>query len=103
MSETKFLGVRLEQDIFKLVEDTATEEHKDKSSALRQLILLGRQKLREKNAIEAYRDGKISTDKAAEIAGLTVTEIMTLLANAGLTSEETFADYAEGIRILTTK
>ena len=97
---TKYIGARLPEDIFKLVEETAEEEHIDRSNALRELINLGRQRKKEERAVLLYREGKVSCDKAAEIAGLTVTEMMTLLGQAGLRSEQTLAEYREGLQHL---
>ena len=100
MSKMKFLGARISEDIFKLVDDTAREEKTDRSFAIRELILLGRQKLTEERALELYRNGKISSDKAADIAGVTVAEMMFLISKAGIKSEETFKEYKKGLKLL---
>ena len=42
MAEVEFLGARLEKDILTMVEETAKEEHVDKTKALKDLIILGR-------------------------------------------------------------
>ncbi|MBI4146650.1 UPF0175 family protein, partial [Candidatus Woesearchaeota archaeon] len=98
MAEAKFVGVRLAPDILKLVEQTAKEEYLDKSGALRELIVAGREKKLEQRVLEFYRMGRISADRAAEIAGITLTEMMSLISQAGLKSEETFAEYQEGLK-----
>ncbi len=100
MTETKFLGVRLAPEIFRVVEEVAQEEHTDKSHALRDLILFGKKKRSEQRAIELYRSGKISVDKAADIAELTVSEMMFLLTREGVKSEESFSEYKKGLKIL---
>ncbi|MBI2139840.1 UPF0175 family protein [Candidatus Woesearchaeota archaeon] len=100
MVEQRFLGVRLPFEVLRLVEETAREEGKDKSSAARDLIVLGRKRLRELRAIELFRQGQIATDKAAEIAGLTVNEAMSMLAGAGLRSDETIAEYRNSLSLL---
>ncbi len=98
--EAEFLGVRLPRDVLKFVEETAKEEGKDKSTAVRELLILGRKKLQEQRAIDLYRQGIISTDKAAEIAGITVVEAMSMLAANGLKSDETVEEYRRGLAIL---
>lgn len=50
--------------------------------------------------IELYRNGKVSVDKAAKIAGLTVSEMMEEIAASGIKSEETIEDYKQGIKTL---
>lgn len=100
MTEAKFFGARLEPEVLSLIDETAKDEETDKSTALRKLVILGRQKLREQQALTLYRDGKISLDRAAEIAGLTVSEMMSTAAHAGIKSEETFAEYNVGLQLL---
>ena len=51
--------------------------------------------------LEAYRKGTCSVDKAAQIVGITVSEMMDEIAKAGLRSTETFEEYREGLRLLT--
>ncbi len=100
MSEIKFIGARLGPETAKILEDTAKEEKIDKSTALKELIIFGRQKILEKRAVEQYRDGRISTDKAAEMLSTTVTEIMRLFVSAGIKSEETMEEYSAGLKLL---
>ena len=100
MPNTKFVGARLEPEIVKMIDQTAKEGKIDRSTALKELVQYGRQKLLEKKAIESYREGKISVDKAAEMLSITVSETMKLLSNAGIRSEETLEEYKEGLKLL---
>ena len=101
MSSSKFLGVRLEEDFFRMVEETASEEHTDKTTALKQLIELGRKEFLLKKYIEMYRAGKCSIDKAAAAVGITIPEMMKEAADAGITTDETLEEYREGLKHLT--
>ena len=49
-----------------------------------------------KEALYQSAKGKISIGKAAEIAGLTVSEMMDLLSKLGIESNLDLADYLEG-------
>lgn len=100
MTKAKFIGARIEPEFAKMIDETAEEEKVDKSTALKELIKHGRQKLLENRAIELYRNGRISVDKAAEMLSMTVSETMKLFAAAGLKSEETFEEYSSGLRLL---
>jgi len=100
MTEAKFLGVRLEEDFLRMVEDTADEEHTDKTTALKQLIELGRKEFLLKKYLELYRMGRCSIDKAAQAVGLTLPEMMKKAADEGITSSETIEEYREGLRCL---
>lgn len=103
MSEAKFIGARIAPEIAKMIDETAKEEKVDKSTALKELIQFGRQKLLEKRAIELYRDGKISVDKAADMLSVTVNEVMKLFSDAGIKSEETLEEYSAGLKLLLRK
>lgn len=100
MAETKFVGARLEPEIVRVIDLTAKEEHIDRSAALKELVGYGRQKLLEKKAIEMYREGRISVDKAADMLSATVSETMKLFSNAGIKSEETLEEYKTGVKLL---
>ncbi len=103
MTKARFIGARLEPEFAKMIDDTASEEKIDRTAALKELIQSGRQRLLEKKAIELYRDGRISVDRAAEMLSLTVSEVMRLFANAGIRSEETLEEYSAGLKLLLTQ
>ena len=51
-------------------------------------------------ALDKYRDGKASLSKAAEVAGVSISEMMDLLADHGITSHLQSEDYRESLRTL---
>ena len=59
-----------------------------------------RKELNLEKALQLYHEGKISVDKAAKIAGLTLNEIMNEIAAKGIKSDETIEEYKEGIKVL---
>ncbi|MBI4043447.1 MAG: UPF0175 family protein [Candidatus Diapherotrites archaeon] len=52
---------------------------------------------------DSYKKGKASIDKAAKVAGLTVSEMMETVAARGMKSDETVEDYRQGVRALLKK
>ena len=70
----------------------------DKSTTVRELIELGKIYF----AILKYKDGKISIGKAAEIAGLSLSEMIDLAAKLGIESKLEVSDYSEGFKGLKT-
>lgn len=100
MTEVEYLGARLEKDIVQMVEDTAAEEHVDKTKALKELILLGRKQFLLHKYLEFYRIGQCSLDKAAEEVGITVHEMMQEAVKAGIQSTETIEEYRKGLALL---
>ncbi len=51
-------------------------------------------------ALEPYREGKASLSKAAEVAGVSVSEMMDLLAEHGIPADLRLEDYREGLKTL---
>ncbi len=100
MSESEFLGARLEKGIVRMIEETAKEEHVDKTKALKELVQIGRKQFILNKQLEEYRKGKCSIDKAAEKAGITVAEMMQEASNAGIKSSETVEEYRRGLELL---
>lgn len=74
----------------------AEADKEDLSTAVRDLVARGRVLL----ALERYSEGKASLSKAAEVAGLSVSEMMDVLAEHGVTSELRAEDYRESLETL---
>ena len=51
-------------------------------------------------AVEEYKKGDVSLGKAAQVAGLSVGQMMTLLAEIGVESRIEKDDYREGLKNL---
>lgn len=69
------------------------EEQSDLSKAVRDLVTRGRILL----AVEKYRKGEASLGKAAEVAGLPVGQMMTLLGEFGVRSRIDHEDYRQSL------
>lgn len=89
------ITVRLPEKDVKTIEKIAIRIAKDKSTTIRELVEQGRIYF----AIIEYREGKISLGKAAEIAGLSISEMIDLLAKLGIPSAMEVEDYLEGEKI----
>ena len=89
------IGARIPKEIRKDIEYVAKEEQTDKSSTARELIELGRVYL----AIKKYKENKISLGKAAELAGIVLSEMIDLLAEMGIKSHLEVDDYLEGVKV----
>lgn len=98
--QKKFLGARMEPEIIKIVDKVSEENRVDRTSAIKLLVTAGWKELSLRKALELYREGKASVDKAAKIAGLTVSEMMEEIAVNGIKSEETIEEYRRGIKVL---
>ena len=101
MHKTKFFGARIEKEVYDIINKVAQEEKLDKTSTVKILISEGWKGLRLKKALSQYEKGLISVDKAAEISGVTISEIMKIISSHGIKSEETLEEYRKGVKLLT--
>lgn len=85
--------VRLPREDIRAVEEISMKGRKDKSTTIRELVELGKIYF----AIIEYKEGKISIGRAAEIAGLSISEMIELLSKLGIEGNLEVEDYLEGL------
>lgn len=88
------MSIRFPPLELELIEEMASAEKIDKSTAVRELVEMGRVYF----AISRYKEGKISIEKAAEIANLSLSEMIDLLASLGIKSKIEMEDYVAGAK-----
>ncbi len=89
------ITVRLPNEDIETVKQMSALTKKDKSTILRELVELGKVYL----AIREYKEGRISIGRASEIAGLSISEMIDLLAELGIKSNLELQDYLEGEKV----
>ena len=93
---TKTMSIRIDKESYDFITELSREEKGDLSKAVRELVYRGRVLL----AVEKYKKREASLGKAAEIAGLPVGRMVTLLADYGVESNFEKEDYLEGLQNL---
>lgn len=73
---TVTLSARLTKDEAQKIDDLASALGLDRGSLLKQLIRKGYKDLQTQTALDAYRRGKITLSRAAEIAELNLRDIL---------------------------
>lgn len=96
MSQQRTLSVRMDIEEYTFVHQLAREEKENASKEVRKLVDLGRHLL----GIEKYKKREVSLGKAAELAGLSISEMINKLAEYGIKSNLTFEDYEAGLKQL---
>lgn len=96
----RFLGARMEPEIIKMVDKVSEEMKIDRTGAIKILVTTGWKELSLEKALQLYNEGKISVDKAAKIARITVSEMMEKIAARRIKSDETLEEYREGVKVL---
>lgn len=92
----KTVSIRMDEENYAFLHKLAKEEREDLSKAVREVVYKGRVML----AIEKYKKGQASLGKAAELAGLSVGQMITLLAEYGVQSNLETEDYLHGLEHL---
>jgi predicted HTH domain antitoxin len=93
---TKTMSIRMDRENYDFLTEMTKQERTDLSKSVRDLVTRGRVLL----AVEKYKKGDVSLGKAAQVAGLSVGQMMTLLAEFGVESRIEKDDYREGLKNL---
>lgn len=91
---TKTLSIRIDDDDYKFLSTLAREERGDLSSAVRELVDLGRVML----AVDRYKNGEASLEKASRLAGVSLSKMMDLLAEYGVEANLSHEDYVKSLK-----
>jgi predicted HTH domain antitoxin len=93
---SKTMSVRMDRDNYNFLQEITKEEGSDLSKAVRDLVGRGRILL----AVERYKRGDASLGKAAELAGVTIGQMMAILSEFGVESSVEKEDYLQGLKNL---
>jgi predicted HTH domain antitoxin len=90
---TKTMSIRMDRENFEFLNELAKEQKSDLSKAVRDMVTRGRVLF----AMERYKKGEASLGRAAELAGIPVGQMMTLLTEFGVQSRIEDEDYLQGL------
>jgi predicted HTH domain antitoxin len=93
---TKTMSIRMDRDNYEFLTKITKEDRSDLSKAVRDLVTRGRVSL----AVERYKKGEASLGKTAEVAGLRVGQMMTVLREFGVRSKIDQEDYRQSLENL---
>lgn len=92
------LTVRVDEDTYRGIEDAAESDKVDRSTATRRLLEAGLAEHRKRKALDAYRGGSYTLWKAAQLAGLSLREMMRLAEDEKVPVHITVEDVDEAWR-----
>ncbi|MEM2002537.1 MAG: UPF0175 family protein [Candidatus Methanomethylicaceae archaeon] len=98
MSEV--ISARLPKERVRLVEEIAKEEKVDKSTILERALEHYTREWKLMKAVELYRDGRVTLSRASEIAGVSVWEMIDVLAQKKVTLQYSVEDLKEDLKAL---
>lgn len=89
------ISARIPDDDEAALEAVAALLDEDKSTVIRKALREGLSDLRRRVAIERYQSGEVSTNQAAQIAGVSIAEWLEIARDHNLTSQLTPDDLAD--------
>ena len=92
------LTVRVDEDTYRGIEEVADSEKVDRSTATRRLLEAGLAGYRRRKALDAYRASSCTIWKAAQLAGLSLREMMRLAEDENIPVHITVEDVDEAWR-----
>jgi len=95
---TRTMSIRMDADNCDLLTEISKEDRSDLSKAVRDLVTRGRVLL----AVGRCEKGDASLGKAAQLAGVSVGQMMTLLTEFGVESRIEKEDYLQGLKYLAS-
>ncbi|MBI2598124.1 MAG: UPF0175 family protein [Candidatus Diapherotrites archaeon] len=98
--KTQLISARFEKEDTKKIEDVAKEEKTDKTSVLKKMVSMGLKQYQLEKAIKQYQEGKMSTAKAAEMAGISLWEMMDKLKEKNIANPLSEQEFKEGLKNL---
>lgn len=93
---TKTMSIRMDRENLEFLNELTKEQKSDLSKAVRDMVTRGRVLL----AVERYKKGEASLGRAAELAGVALGQMMTILSEFGVESRIQDDDYRQGLEYL---
>jgi predicted HTH domain antitoxin len=87
------MNLRLDEDLIEEFEELAKEENLDRSSLVRKILIEGLQQERLNFAIQKYMLKEISIERAAEIARISLHELILKMSQLGIPSNFSLEDF----------
>lgn len=98
--KTKLISTRISAQIEKEIERLAREEHIQKTVLFRKILVIGLQELKERYALELYKQGKITLWKTAELANLSLWEILEKIKAKKIPAKYDLEDAKEDLKLI---
>ncbi|MBI4595075.1 MAG: UPF0175 family protein [Candidatus Tectomicrobia bacterium] len=93
---TKTLSIRMNDEDYRLLLSLAEEDREDISKKVRELVELGRIMC----AIEKYKKSEASIERAARIAGVSISKMLDIFKENRVEANLEYEDYLEGLKSL---
>lgn len=99
----KQLNVRLAPEMIRELDEIAQEEDLDKTTVVRRLLANAIQHWRLEHALRLYQEERVTKARAAEIAGISIYEVMDALRQRGLQAQYTLEEAMTDIKDILSR
>ncbi len=100
---TVTLTTRAPKELAQKIEELAEKEHLDKSALMRRLLAEAVERKSREDALKIYKEGKASLWKAAKLAGISLWEMIDLVAKEDIALDYGAEELLEDLRPLRRK
>ena len=94
------LNIRIPESLIEELERIATEEQVDRTSVARKLLTEGVNRWRLEHALRLYQQGQITKERAAEMAGVSIYDILDELRQRGTVARYSLEELREDLALL---
>ena len=92
------INIRVSEEIASELDTLAVQENLSRPELVRQILLEGIERRKQALALRLYREGKVSKSRAAQIAGVSLWEMMELIDQARQSHPYTLQEAVEDMR-----
>jgi len=97
---SEVISARLSKERVKLIEEIAREEKVDKSTILDRALENYTKEWALRKALESYRDGAVTLSRAAEMAGISIWEMIDVLQKKKIVLQYDIEDLEEDLKTI---
>lgn len=97
---TRQLNIRIPESLVEELERIAAEEQGDRTSVARKLLTEGVHRRRLEHALHLYQQGHITKERAAEIAGVSIYDMLDELRRRGTVAQYNLDELREDLALL---
>ncbi len=102
-TQSNQINLRVSDELVSDLDALAEQERASRIDLARQILLEGIANRKRSLALRLYREGKVSKSRAAEIAGISLWEMMDLIDQAALPTAYTLREAVEEVRRLVAQ
>ena len=95
------ISLRLPRETINKLDKLANKEHKDRSTLIRELLDTGIQEKDIEHAVESYKNGQVTSWKAAQSAGISLWKFLEVLREKGVLIQYSEHDLKKDLKALT--